>query len=188
MPSVATAKVVLVFAATASLAQAYAVPASQISPSAWSALNQTVGGKLQSGKPLALPCYLRYTSELKIGTTNNSWMTPDMSVCKTIQSNKDDPVFIGDNFGGYMSYNFAPCVATGQACELSALLPIDPISPLTGVCAQGGVPSYFVNASSVEDVQHGLEWASEQNVRLVIKNTGHDYRGRSTAPDSFAIW
>lgn len=178
----------LVLVAIASLAQAYAIPASQISPPAWSALNQSVNGKLQVGRPLALPCYSRYTSELKTGDTDNVLMTPEMSVCETIQSNKNDPVFIGDNFGGYMSYNFAPCVATGQDCKLSALLPVDPISPLIGVCAQGGVPSYFVNASSVEDVQRSLEWANEQNVRLVIKNTGHDYRGRSTAPDSFAIW
>lgn len=176
------------FAAAPSFVQGYAIPASQISPSAWTALNQSVGGKLQNGRPLALPCYMRYTSDLNANNASNVWTMPDMSACSTIQMNKNDPVFIGDNFGGYMSYNFAPCVTTGQSCQLSALLPLDPISPLTGVCAQGGVPSYFVNATTVEDVQRSLEWAKQQNVRLVVKNTGHDYRGRSTAPDSFAVW
>lgn len=188
MPSKAVVKVLFALLAAVPFVQAYAVPASQISPSAWTALNQSVGGKLRDGRPLALPCYMRYTSDLNADNTSNTWTIPDLSACKTIQMNKNDPVFIGDNFGGYMSYNFAPCVVTGQSCQLSALLPLDPISPLTGVCAQGGVPSYYVNATTVEEVQRSLEWANQQNVRLVIKNTGHDYRGRSTAPDSFAIW
>ncbi|KAJ4422746.1 hypothetical protein N0V82_002643 [Gnomoniopsis sp. IMI 355080] len=186
------AAILLIFSLGTSSAGAqgsYAKPASQVTPEAWAALNQSVAGRLHIGRPLALPCYLRYTSDIGIdGTTNDEWNSPNMSACDNIQSNKDDPIFIGDNFGGYMSYNFAPCVTTDQDCKLSALLPYDPISPLTGVCSQGGVPSYYVDATGVDEVAASLRWANEQNVRLVIKNTGHDYRGRSTGPDSFAIW
>ena len=46
----------------------------------------------------------------------------------------------------------------------------------------------YVEVASVSDVQAGLAFASKNNLRLVIKNTGHDYKGRSSAPDSFALW
>lgn len=159
------------------------VGVSQVPQEAWDALNQSVNGNLAIGRPLALPCYLRYSN----GSTTVV-QTPDAATCTTIQQNKNDPVFISDHFGGYISYNFAPCVRADQACSLSAFLPIDPFPPLLKICYQGCVPSYYVDAHTVKDVQNSLEFAREQNVTLVVKNTGHDYRGRSNAPDSFAIW
>ena len=53
---------------------------------------------------------------------------------------------------------------------------------------QGSIPTRYVDAQSVEDVKKTLQFASDNNLRLVVKNTGHDYTGRSSAPDSFALW
>ena len=53
---------------------------------------------------------------------------------------------------------------------------------------QGSVPNMYIDVRSVNDVQQGLAFASRNNLRLVIKNTGHDYKGRSSAPDSLALW
>jgi FAD/FMN-containing dehydrogenase len=40
----------------------------------------------------------------------------------------------------------------------------------------------------VEDVKKTIEFAAEYNIRLVIRNTGHDYNGKSTGAGSLAIW
>lgn len=66
-------------------------------------------------------------------------------------------------------------------------LPVDPISPLTN-CYQGSVSPYYIDVSQVSDVQAGLAFASSHGVPLVIKNSGHDYKGRSSAPNSLALW
>jgi len=49
--------------------------------------------------------------------------------------------------------------------------------------------SYAVAAREVSDVVAGVDFARENNVRLVVKGTGHDYYGRSTGPrESLLIW
>jgi hypothetical protein len=45
-----------------------------------------------------------------------------------------------------------------------------------------------VNASGPLDVQRTVAFAAEKNIRLVIRNTGHDYLGRSTGAGSLAVW
>ncbi|KAJ3520405.1 hypothetical protein NM688_g9166 [Phlebia brevispora] len=55
-------------------------------------------------------------------------------------------------------------------------------------CEQGSIPIIGVDARSVKDVQAAVKFASTHNLRVVVKNTGHDYLGRSTARKSFLIW
>lgn len=50
------------------------------------------------------------------------------------------------------------------------------------------MPSYYINVQEVSDVQAGLSFANEYGVPLVIKNSGHDYKGRSSAPNALALW
>ncbi|KAF7324646.1 FAD-binding domain-containing protein [Mycena kentingensis (nom. inval.)] len=54
-------------------------------------------------------------------------------------------------------------------------------------CGQGDVPIYSVEAETVKDVQAAVKFATKHNLRLVVKSTGHDYLGRSTAPHSLLI-
>ncbi|KAF9559407.1 hypothetical protein EC968_006616 [Mortierella alpina] len=58
----------------------------------------------------------------------------------------------------------------------------------TAACHQGAVPLYTVNATTIEHVQETVRFAAEHNIRLAIKNTGHDYLGRSTAASSLSLW
>ncbi|KAJ7489225.1 hypothetical protein FB451DRAFT_952035, partial [Mycena latifolia] len=51
-------------------------------------------------------------------------------------------------------------------------------------CGQGDVPIYSVEAEKVEDIQAAVKFASKHNLRLVVKSSGNDYLGRSTAPHS----
>ncbi|KAL0946201.1 hypothetical protein HGRIS_012461 [Hohenbuehelia grisea] len=55
-------------------------------------------------------------------------------------------------------------------------------------CQQGSVPVIGVDARSEKDVQTAVKFAAKNNLRLVVKNTGHDYLGRSTARGAFLIW
>ncbi|TGO53083.1 hypothetical protein BCON_0130g00280 [Botryotinia convoluta] len=45
-----------------------------------------------------------------------------------------------------------------------------------------------INVSSADDVIAGLKFATENKVRITIKNTGHDYIGRSNGEGSLALW
>lgn len=50
-------------------------------------------------------------------------------------------------------------------------------NPITS-CSGAGYPIYVVNATCAEDVKWGIEFAGKNNIRLVVKGTGHDYLGR----------
>ncbi|KAH7886480.1 hypothetical protein F5I97DRAFT_1829115 [Phlebopus sp. FC_14] len=58
----------------------------------------------------------------------------------------------------------------------------------TGTCSQGSVPVIGVDARSPADIQAAVNFAVKYNLKLVVKNTGHDYLGRSTARGSFVVW
>jgi hypothetical protein len=55
-------------------------------------------------------------------------------------------------------------------------------------CSLGAYPAYVVNATSPSQIQTALLWAKEKNMRIVVKNTGHSYSGRSTGYGSLSIW
>jgi hypothetical protein len=64
------------------------------------------------------------------------------------------------NFETYISPN-----GTISACYLNATLGFP--------CEQGSVPPIGVDARTVEDVQLTVKFASDNNLRLVIKSTGY---------------
>ncbi|KAF8430460.1 hypothetical protein L210DRAFT_3706065 [Boletus edulis BED1] len=59
---------------------------------------------------------------------------------------------------------------------------------IAGTCDQGSVPVIGVDARSAEDIQTAVHFAVQHNLKLVVKNTGHDFLGRSTARGSFVVW
>lgn len=60
----------------------------------------------------------------------------------------------------------------------------DPNSP----CSIGRLPVYTIDATKPEHVQAGVNWARNNNIRLVIHNTGHDFSGKSLGASSLSIW
>jgi FAD/FMN-containing dehydrogenase len=55
--------------------------------------------------------------------------------------------------------------------------------------AWNAAPSaYAVVAESPDDIAAAVNFAREHRLRLVIKGTGHDYLGRSNAPNSLLVW
>ena len=64
----------------------------------------------------------------------------------------------------------------------------DPFLPQSAQCIVGTYVQYVVNASEASDYQKTLAFAQRYNIRLVIRNTGHDYIGKSTGAGALAIW
>ena len=55
-------------------------------------------------------------------------------------------------------------------------------------CSLGGYASYSLNASSVAHIQQAVNFARNSNLRLVIKNTGHDFADKSLGAGALSIW
>lgn len=89
-------------------------------------------------------------------------------------------------------------IGSGEECEKSLAALTNPffIEEQPGATQSTGwagawesAPSaYAVAAASPEDVAAAVTFAREHRLRLVVKGTGHDYLGRSCAPDSLLIW
>ncbi|PPQ89436.1 hypothetical protein CVT25_012815, partial [Psilocybe cyanescens] len=146
----------------------------------WAALNSTLKGRLLPGIPWTEPCFTTY---------NGKNVTQDLAKCGFVQENFFDHFARSDAFGGYTLQNYEECMATGDQCALDWTNPANPLAfspPQT--CKQGSIPDYFIDVQGEDDVVVALEFVSKSNVPLVIKNTGHDFKGRSSAPGSLALW
>lgn len=69
--------------------------------------------------------------------------------------------------------------STGQTC--------DPFAPRESPCTIGNYNTYTVNATKVEDVKAALDFAKKNNIRFVVRNTGHDFWGRSIGHGGLAV-
>lgn len=109
----------------------------------------------------------------------------------------------------YTTVNISPCQAilippknyTSNPAELC-------LYNDTSACSQGDVPIYAINATSPQHLQvrsqfstsisrssltcgrsqAGVSFASQHDLRVSVKSSGHDYLGRSTAPNSLLLW
>lgn len=72
--------------------------------------------------------------------------------------------------------------------QFFANMSCDPFTERSAQCVLGAYVQYAINATGVDDFQKALAFASERNIRLVIRNTGHDYFGKSTGAGALALW
>lgn len=49
-----------------------------------------------------------------------------------------------------------------------------PFTARNSTCLQGNYVQYAIDVTEAADVQAGLKFAQEKNIRLVVKNTGHE--------------
>ncbi|KAF9532779.1 FAD-binding domain-containing protein [Crepidotus variabilis] len=156
-------------------------PISQVGLDAISAFNQSVGGRLNLGVPWPKPCFSVY---------NNASVTPDTEACAAVQKDYfGHHMARSEVFSGYAASQFEGCMSTGDECLLDFTNPSnEKIYEAPQHCKQGSIPPFYVDVKSHEDVQHAFKFVEEHGVTLVIKNTGHDFKGRSSGPDSLALW
>jgi hypothetical protein len=50
----------------------------------------------------------------------------------------------------------------------------DPFTASSQPCELGNYVSYSINVTKAADVVAGIDFAKDHNIRLVIKNTGHE--------------
>jgi len=85
------------------------------------------------------------------------------SACTEVVKNIRNPIYIGDQPAG---------------TEVSGWL--DAWTPAPS--------AYAVAARNAADVAAAVNFARENNLRLVVKGAGHSYLGTSNAPDSLLVW
>lgn len=142
--------------------QCYRLPSDPDWPSkdAWSSLNSTVNGKLVATVPIGSPCHDP---------------TYDEAACTALKAAWTNPLTHTPSSHSIMQAYFA-----NQTC--------DPFSDRSIPCTLGNYVSYSVKATEAWDVVAALEFAKAENLRVLVRNTGHDFLGRSTGAGALAIW
>jgi len=64
----------------------------------------------------------------------------------------------------------------------------EPFTPETMPCTLGNLVDFAINVAEPADISEGIAFATKHNIRLVIRNTGHDYNGKLTGAGALAIW
>ena len=127
----------------------------------WQNFNATVKGRLISVHPEGLPCYTEGPTSPDCKTVIANWINPSWRSSQP--GAMQDPIWEEDD--------------EGNDC-------FNPSQP----CAQGRVPPYAVAVQELADISSALNFATQHNIRVVIKTSGHEYQGRSTAAGALLIW
>ena len=64
----------------------------------------------------------------------------------------------------------------------------DPFTERDAPCSYGTYVRYAVDVRSAADVAATLDFVKARNIRVVIRNTGHDWNGKSTGAGAVALW
>ncbi|CAA7267512.1 unnamed protein product [Cyclocybe aegerita] len=133
--------------------------------SAWQALNTTVQGNLQVALPPAAPCF----------NSVAGIQTYDANRCQQVRSSFSNQQWTTDHpIANMWTY------WTNETCSLYSFNP-------SATCTRGYYGDYVIMAKTREHIQAGVDFARDRNLRLVIRNTGHDFMGRSTGYGSLII-
>ncbi|KAI0017370.1 isoamyl alcohol oxidase [Xylariomycetidae sp. FL0641] len=127
---------------------------------AWSSFNATVGGRLIRTVPIGHVCHDPDYDEAACEAVKAEWVHTDIHI--------------------ESSHSVMTPFAANASC--------DPMAPRELPCVIGTYVQYSVAVNSAEDISKTIQFANEKNIRLVIRNTGHDYLGKSTGAGALAIW
>ncbi|KAJ5105385.1 hypothetical protein NUU61_002732 [Penicillium alfredii] len=130
----------------------------------WAALNKTIGGSLVAVKPFASPCH---------NTTFNA------ADCAIVQDHARNSSYRSSQPGALQWENWEAWPQAEEQCYINA--------PQSAPCRQGRVSLFSAEVRSSQHIQAAVKFAAHHNLKLVIKNTGHDFLGRSSAPNSLQI-
>lgn len=109
----------------------------------WARFNSSLGGRLLKPRPVSEACYPG-------PAYNNATCDYLVNTAKNTRFFFDDPLSMLTTWG-----QGATCLAM--------------LNTTGRTCTQGGFPLYVVNASSARDIQLAVNFARNQNLRLVIK-------------------
>ncbi|KAK7685064.1 hypothetical protein QCA50_011901 [Cerrena zonata] len=147
----------------------------------WNALNVSVEGRLFAAEPFARSCFQRVGLDV-VGTFNQS-------LCNEVELKYTDRDQRLATFNGYSNTAWETCQSTDEGCLLDALDPSNiAATSLPAVCKQGSLPRYYIIVQQAKDVIEAFKFSLRTGINIAIKNTGHDYSGRSSSPNSLGLW
>ncbi|PWY69742.1 hypothetical protein BO70DRAFT_432389 [Aspergillus heteromorphus CBS 117.55] len=118
---------------------------------AWAALNDSIHGHLVQVRPVGNVCHEPFYDEAS---------------CREIARVQSDAKWHAQQPGALQNFNWENWPAEHENCTVDG----NPASP----CEQGRILLYSAVVHTVEEIQEAVKFAMQRNIRLVIKNTGHD--------------
>ncbi|GES65794.1 hypothetical protein ATEIFO6365_0012018600 [Aspergillus terreus] len=131
----------------------------------WASLNSSIDGNLRSVKPLGYPCHAPNYNATE---------------CMLIKSNMHNSTYRSSQLGAVQHENWGAWPTKGEQCYVE--------TPTSEPCAQGRISLYSAVVKTASHIQAVVRFAAKFNIKLVIKNTGHDFLGRSSAPNSLQLF
>ncbi|KAF9262226.1 FAD-binding domain-containing protein [Marasmius fiardii PR-910] len=126
----------------------------------WDAFNNSIDGRVIKTVPIGSVCHDPSYDEEQCNVVRSNWRNPAFH--EPHPSSIMDPIFLN------------------KTC--------DPFDPREAPCEIGAYVQYAVNVSSPDHVIKTVQFVKEHNIRFVVKNTGHDYEGRSTGTAAVSVW
>ncbi|KAJ5329600.1 hypothetical protein N7452_009990, partial [Penicillium brevicompactum] len=126
----------------------------------WTKFNQTIDGRLVKTVPLGTPCHAPNYDAAKCTILRDGWTVPE------------------EHYESSSSV-MAPFFANGTC---------DPFHPVSKPCTLGNYAVYAVNVTTPEHISKTIQFATKHDIRIVVRNTGHDYIGKSTGAGALGIW
>ncbi|KAJ7776003.1 hypothetical protein DFH07DRAFT_73735 [Mycena maculata] len=126
----------------------------------WSNFNESIDGRLIRTIPIAQSCHNP---------------TYDEAQCETVRAQWHSTVLHAQSSSSMMTPFFAN-------------LSCDPFTAPDDPCVIGTYVQYAVNVSRPAHIYKTLDFVKKHNIRFVLRNTGHDYMGKSTGANALSIW
>lgn len=132
----------------------------------WDAFNKTVSGRLKTPVMLGSPCF-------------PSSKDYNKEVCAEVLGQYGNGTFRETTFGSTQFTQWESCGAENCYPGL--------VQPQASTCSLGRISPLFVDALEPSDISATIAFAKQHNIRIVLKNTGHDYLGRSAAANTLGL-
>ncbi|KAJ8595775.1 FAD-binding domain-containing protein [Rhizopogon salebrosus TDB-379] len=152
------------------------------SDSKWRSLNASLGGRLEVLRPWAAVCYssdplFDYEECQAVLTGYDN----DTMASQTLISNHEN---LRENVSSALLWTNWEACGYGNGCALNYS---NPQVVYDQACLQGTTPPYSIAINNASDASIIVKWATNNKVKLTVKNTGHDYLGRSAAPSTLQV-
>ncbi|KIJ39319.1 hypothetical protein M422DRAFT_175378 [Sphaerobolus stellatus SS14] len=126
----------------------------------WDSFNSSVNGRLIRTVPIGTPCHGSHFNQTECAFVRNNWHETSLHLPSS--SSMMTPLF------------------ANESC--------DPFTASNAQCVIGTYVQYAVNVSEVDDIRKTLNFSRTHNIRFVVRNTGHDYMGKSTGTGGLSVW
>jgi hypothetical protein len=133
--------------------------------SSWSSLNSSISGRLVKTVPLGSPCYT--ADEAACEDVKARWSTPDLQYVSSSSFMSRVRSYNCERSEESSSSMMYP-IFTNRSCS-----PFNDIQP-GDVCEVGSYVPYAIDVHTPDDVKKALTFAKKHDIRVVIRNTGHE--------------